>query len=137
MTWLHRYRLRHYLRNSIWVYPIIALLLKPLCKYIIPQFCMLSFVLLRPSSHQVDKDQAGHQPKDRDTDHSNRSVSGTPPATDSEPVWTSVEDDARHATGFPFGQVQQPAERGTEAVAARNSLLAILLDGTLHRWSRG
>lgn len=25
MTWLHRYRLRHYLRNSIWVYPAIAL----------------------------------------------------------------------------------------------------------------
>jgi uncharacterized membrane protein len=25
MTWLQRYRLRHYLRNSIWVYPMIAL----------------------------------------------------------------------------------------------------------------
>ncbi len=25
MTWLQRYRLRHYLRNSIWVYPVLAL----------------------------------------------------------------------------------------------------------------
>ena len=25
MTWLQRYRVRHYLRNSIWVYPMIAL----------------------------------------------------------------------------------------------------------------
>jgi uncharacterized membrane protein len=25
MTWLQRYRLRHYLQNSIWVYPVIAL----------------------------------------------------------------------------------------------------------------
>src|SRR5437763_10811300 len=25
MTWLQRYRLRHYLRNSIWVYPMFAL----------------------------------------------------------------------------------------------------------------
>jgi uncharacterized membrane protein len=26
MTWLQRYRFRHYLRNSIWVYPVLALL---------------------------------------------------------------------------------------------------------------
>jgi uncharacterized membrane protein len=25
MTWLQRYRLRHYLRNSLWVYPVLAL----------------------------------------------------------------------------------------------------------------
>jgi hypothetical protein len=25
MTWLQRYRLLHYLRNSIWVYPVITL----------------------------------------------------------------------------------------------------------------
>src|SRR5947199_852756 len=25
MNWLQRYRLRHYLRNSLWIYPVIAL----------------------------------------------------------------------------------------------------------------
>src|SRR5437879_4845737 len=25
MTWLQRFRLRHYLRNSLWVYPVLAL----------------------------------------------------------------------------------------------------------------
>jgi hypothetical protein len=26
MTWLQRYRVRHYVRNSIWIFPVLAML---------------------------------------------------------------------------------------------------------------